>query len=148
MNLSKNLTLAEATATKTGLPNVPNQEQIAALRLVAEKVFQPLRDAIGVPIAVTSGFRSAKVNKAVGGSPTSSHTKGEALDLDAHVHGGTTNKAIFDYIRKNLIFDQIIWEFGTEDEPAWVHVSYRVTGNRKQVVRATRVGGKTKYTRM
>jgi hypothetical protein len=147
MNLSKNLTLEEVTRTNTGLPNVPGPAEVRALRLVAKMVFQPLRDALGVPIAVTSGYRSTRVNKAVGGSRTSAHTRGEALDLDAHVLGGTTNRAIFEWLLQNVEFDQLIWEYGDPDEPAWVHVGYRATGNRREVLKVSKLNGKTVYTK-
>lgn len=145
MKLSKNLSLEEATRTNTGLPNVPGVGEVKALKAVAKNVFQPLRDALGIPIAVTSGYRSVRVNKAVGGSPTSSHCKGEALDLDAHVYGGTTNRAIFEWLKEYAVFDQLIWEFGDDNEPAWVHVSYSLKVNRWQILKAVKRDGKTLY---
>lgn len=143
MRLSKNLTLREAiksnTATRLGIDNTPEEWEIHNLRAVAENVFQPVRDHFGVPIAVSSGYRSKKLNKAIGGSKYSQHVIGEALDLDADVYGKVTNAEIFNYIKNNLEWDQMIWEFGDDEEPNWVHVSYKESGrNRKQIKRAYR----------
>lgn len=100
MRLSKNLTLAEvtksATAIRKGISNEPTIEHLENLKAVAENIFQPLRDKFAVPIAITSGYRSADLNKAIGGSSTSQHCKGQAIDIDADVYGGLTNKEIFD----------------------------------------------------
>jgi zinc D-Ala-D-Ala carboxypeptidase len=143
MRLSKNLTLREAiksnTETRLGIDNTPEEWEIHNLRAVAENVFQPVRDHFGVPIAVSSGYRSKKLNKAIGGSKYSQHVIGEALDLDADVYGKVTNAEIFNYIKNNLEWDQMIWEFGDDEEPNWVHVSYKESGrNRKQIKRAYR----------
>ena len=143
MKLSKNLTLKEAvksnTAIRLGIPNIPEDWEIHNLRAVAENVFQPVRDHFGVPIAVSSGYRSKELNKAIGGSKYSQHMIGEALDIDAHVFGKVTNAEIFNYIKNNLEWDQMIWEFGDDEEPNWVHVSYKEAGrNRKQIKRARR----------
>jgi hypothetical protein len=108
-------------------------------------IFQPIRDHFAKPIAVTSGYRSLALNRIIGGSQTSQHSLGEALDLDADVYGGLTNQDIYEYIRDNLEFDQLIHEFGDEDNPAWVHVSYRKGSNRNQLLRASTVSGRTKY---
>ena len=152
MKLSDNLTLKEATksitAIKRGVDNSPNAEEIEKLKVTAEKVFQPVREYFGIAIGVTSMFRSKALNKAIGGASGSQHMKGEAIDIDADVYGGKievsgemvnfTNKMIFDYIKENLDFDQLIWEYGTVDEPAWVHVSYNPLGNRKRALRVIR----------
>ena len=143
MQLSKNLSLKEAiksnTASRLGIKNEPEQWEINNLRAVAEKVFQPLRDHFGVPIGVSSGYRSKELNKAIGGSKYSQHMIGEALDLDADIYGRITNADIFNYIKDNLEWDQMIWEFGDDEEPNWVHVSYKEAGrNRKQIKRAFR----------
>ena len=143
MRLSKNLTLKEAiksnTASRLGIENNPEQWEINNLRAVAENVFQPVRDHFGVPIGVSSGYRSKQLNRAVGGSKYSQHMIGEALDIDADIYGGVTNAEIFNYIKNNLEFDQMIWEFGDDEEPNWVHVSYKEAGNnRKQIKRAYR----------
>jgi len=143
MQLSKNLSLKEAiksnTATRLGIDNKPEQWEINNLRAVAEKVFQPVRDHFGVPIGVSSGYRSKRLNKAIGGSKYSQHMIGEALDIDADIYGKVTNAEIFNYIKDNLEWDQMIWEFGDDDEPNWVHVSYKESGfNRNQIKRAYR----------
>ena len=143
MKLSKNLTLKEAiksnTASRLGIPNIPEDWEIHNLRAVAENVFQPVRDHFGVPIGVSSGYRSKELNKAIGGSKYSQHMIGEALDIDADIYGGVTNAEIFNYIKNNLEWDQMIWEFGDDEEPNWVHVSYKEAGrNRKQIKRARR----------
>lgn len=149
MQLSKNLSLREVTksitAERLGVKNVPDKEDIANLIDIATHVFQPLRDHFDVPIAVSSGFRSKELNKAVGGSKTSEHMVGRALDLDADVHGGVTNKEIFEFIKKNLEFNQLIWEFGDDENPEWVHVSYHKGNNKKRVLRAMRDGNATIY---
>lgn len=150
MKLSENLTLAEVTksntAIKNGINNNPSDEHLSNLVDIAEKVFQPLRDHFGVPIGITSGYRSLELNKLIGGSLTSQHSKGQALDLDADVFGGVTNSEIFEFIRDNLEFDQLINEFPKGYEPSWVHVSYKREGNRKQVLQAKRINGKTEYS--
>jgi len=143
MRLSKNLTLKEAiksnTASRLGIENSPEDWEIHNLRAVAENVFQPVRDHFGVPIGVSSGYRSKALNKAIGGSKYSQHMIGEALDIDADIYGKVTNAEIFNYIKNNLEWDQMIWEFGDDDEPNWVHVSYKEAGhNRKQLKRAYR----------
>lgn len=143
MKLSKNLSLSEAvksnTATRLGIDNTPEQWEINNLRAVAENIFQPVRDHFGVPIGVSSGYRSKALNKAIGGSKYSQHMIGEALDIDADIYGKVTNAEIFNYIKNNLEWDQMIWEFGDDEEPNWVHVSYKEAGeNRKQLKRAYR----------
>lgn len=149
MQLSKNLSLAEVirseTAKRRGVSNMPTDAHIANFKLLAEKVFQPIRDHFGVPIHISSGYRSAALNKAIGGAVSSQHCTGEAIDIDMD---GTsvTNAQIFNYIKDNLEFDQLIWEFGTDTNPDWVHVSYESTGKqRKQILKAVKSGGATKY---
>jgi len=151
MMLSKNLSLVEvmksATAIKHGIANEPTPEHLQNLKDIAENVFQPIRDHFSMPIAVSSGYRSNALNELIGGSKRSQHCKGQAFDLDADVYGGVTNREIFEYIKNRLDFDQLIWEFGTDDEPAWVHVSYKSKGNRREVLKAIKVNGHTKYVR-
>ena len=147
--ISKNISYKEAThsttAKRLAIDNTPNAEQMSNMRYVAENVFQPIREHFGTPIYVSSFFRSEGLNKAIKGSINSTHKKGEAMDLDADVYGGVTNAQIFNYIKDNLEFDQLIWEFGTVDNPAWVHVSLSKRNNRNQILRAYKVDGKTKY---
>jgi len=140
-NISPHITYAEATRTSAQADNNPNAEQLEAMKLLAANVFEPLRAIVGKPIIITSMFRSAKVNQLIGGSSTSQHCKGEAMDIKLPGQ----NRSLFEIILNQLPFDQLIWEFGTDKEPAWVHVSYKATGNRKQVLKAIRVNGKPKY---
>ena len=152
MKLSKNLTLAEClksqTARRRGINNEPHEEWVVEnLKSVAEHIFQPCRDHFGVPIYVSSGYRCPELNRAIGGAKRSQHMEGRALDLDCDVYGRITNADLFHYIRENLEFDQIVWEFGTEDNPDWVHVSYvSDSDNRKRCLKALRDSkGKTYY---
>ena len=143
MQLSKNLSLKEVvksnTASRLGIDNTPEDWEIENLKAVAENVFQPIRDHFGVPIAVSSGYRGKQLNKAIGGSRYSQHMVGEALDLDADVYGRITNADIFNFVKDNLVWDQMIWEFGDDEEPNWVHIPYKSVGqNRKQIKRARR----------
>jgi zinc D-Ala-D-Ala carboxypeptidase len=149
MQLSKNLSLAEVTrsesAKRNGISNMPTPEHIENFKLLAEKVFQPIREHFAVPIHISSGYRSAALNKAIGGALSSQHCSGEAIDIDMD---GTsvTNAAVFNWIKDNLEFDQLIWEFGTDTNPDWVHVSYESKGKqRKQILKAYKAGGATKY---
>lgn len=147
--ISKYVTYAEVTksnqATALKLANIPNAEQLNNLRLVCTKIFDPLREHFGKPIGISSGFRSVELNAKIGGSKSSQHCQGKALDIDGDIFGGISNKLIFEYIRKSCTFDQLIWEFGSENAPDWVHVSYNEGNNRKQVLRAVKIGGKTVY---
>lgn len=147
--ISKNISYKEAThsttAKRLGIDNTPNAEQMSNMRYVAENVFQPIREHFGVPIYISSFYRSEALNRAIKGSSSSTHIKGEAIDLDADVFGRINNAQIFNYIKDNLEFDQLIWEFGTDDNPAWVHVSLSKRNNRNQILKAIKVGGKTHY---
>ena len=138
--MTKNFSLAELTATKTGLPNTLPKHLEGNLRSLAESVLQPTRDALGA-IKVTSAYRSPAVNSKVGGAKTSQHTQGQAADLK--FDGG--NDVLFYWIKDNLEFDQLIWEFGSDSAPSWVHVSYSNIKNRKQILKAVKHNGKTKY---
>ena len=143
MKLSENLSLSEVTksltAKRLGINNKPDEWVTENLRQVALNVFQPVRDCLGVPIHVSSGYRSAELNKAIGGSVRSQLVEGRALDLDADVFGGCTNSEIFECIRENVEFDQLIWEFGDQDNPDWVHVSFVYDGlNRGRCLKACR----------
>ena len=150
MQLSKHLSLAEVTrsesAKRNGISNQPTPEHLENFKKLAEKVFEPIREHFNVPIHISSGYRSLALNKKIGGASSSQHCSGEAIDIDMD---GTsiTNKQVFDFIKQHLEFDQLIWEFGTSSNPDWVHVSYESTGKqRKQVLKATKQGGKTVYT--
>ena len=151
MKLSTNLSLAEvtksATAIKHGIANEPTVQHLINLKAVANNIFQPCRDYFGKPLAVTSGYRSEALNDLIGGSKRSQHSKGEALDLDAEVFGGLTNKELFLYIKDHLEFDQLIGEFPNDlGEFAWVHCSYAEV-NRGEVLVAYKDNGKTRYTK-
>lgn len=147
--VSKNISYKEAThsttAKRLGIDNTPDADQFSNMIYVAENVFQPLREHFGCPIYVSSFFRSEALNSAIRGSSSSTHMKGEAMDLDADVFGKVTNAEIFHYIKDNLEFDQLIWEFGTDTEPAWVHVSLSKGSNRNQILVAKKVDGRTVY---
>ena len=147
--ISKNITYKEAihsnTAKRLGIENVPNDKQIANMFTIADMIFQPLRSYVGGPIKITSFFRSSELNRAIGGSKSSQHCKGQAMDLD-DVYGHKTNAEMFMYIRENLDFDQLIWEFGDEENPNWIHVSYvDKQKNRNRCLKAYKDNGKTKY---
>ena len=151
MKLSEHLDLSEVirseSAKRNGISNMPIEQHIANFKLLAEKVFEPLRNYFRCPIHISSGYRSVELNRAVKGSATSQHCTGEAIDIDMDgTPNGVTNKMVFNYIKDNLEFDQLIWEFGTNENPDWVHVSYESTGRqRKQVLKAIRINGSTQY---
>jgi len=153
MQLSEHLSLAEATksqtATRLGIDNNPTVTHLVALRAVAQNIFEPIRKHFGVPIGISSGYRSKALNDAIGGSSRSQHCHGQALDIDADIYGRITNGELFRYIRHALDFDQLIWEFGDDDNPAWVHVSFVDDGsNRGETLRAYRENGRVKYKKM
>jgi hypothetical protein len=151
MKLSEHLDLSEVTrsdmAKRKGISNQPTPEHLENFKKLAENIFEPIRKHFGVPIHISSGYRSKALNTAIGGSLTSQHCTGEAIDIDMDGSTkGVTNKMVFDYIKANLNFDQLIFEFGTKDAPDWVHVSFESNGKqRKQVLRAIKSGGKTSY---
>ena len=141
MKLSKNLNLAEVTRSETAkrrkIDNAPTDEHIENLKILAANIFQPMRDHFGKPIYISSGYRSEALNKAIKGSKTSQHCKGEALDIDNdNANNGVTNRDIFEFIRDNLKFDQLINEFPVKGKPSWVHVSYSKTQQRNQILKA------------
>ena len=140
--LSRNFTLHELTRTNAPIPNVPSAEETANLKELVVNVLQPAREIFGKSITVTSGFRSTAVNAHVGGATNSQHTKGEAVDITC-----TDNSELFDIIRR-LDFDQLIWEFGNDIQPKWIHVSYKKSGNRREILKAKKVKGKTIYTKI
>lgn len=151
MKISEHLDLSEVirseSAKRLGIKNMPSDEHITNLKILAENIFEPIRQNFRVPIRISSGYRSPALNRAIGGSQTSQHSIGEAIDIDmdGNPHG-VTNKQIFDYIKNSLNFDQLIWEFGSNTNPDWVHVSFKAKGNqRKQVLVAKKINGKTTY---
>lgn len=147
--ISKHISEKEATksitALRLGLDNTPDGDTINNMKIIAESVFEVLREYVGGPIKINSFYRSTTLNQAIGGSTRSQHCKGQAIDID-DIYGYKTNKEMFDYIKDNIDFDQLIWEFGNEDNPDWVHVSYvSKESNRNRVLKAVRDDGKTKY---
>ena len=134
------------TAIRLNIDNVPNEKQLANMKLLAENIFEPLRAYVGGPIKINSFFRSPELNKAIGGSGKSQHCHGQAIDID-DTFGRMTNAEMFEFIRKHLDFDQMIWEFGNDDNPDWVHVSYvSEEDNRNRCLLAYKDNGKTKYS--
>jgi hypothetical protein len=148
--ISNHITYIEAvysdTAKRLGIDNTPNGGQLERMKTLAEKVFEPLREYFKVPIYISSFFRSEALNIAIGGAKNSQHMFGEAMDIDAQNYGKVTNKELFLYIKDNLEFDQLIWEFGNNEEPDWIHVSYTYKYQlRKQVLKAIKINGTTSY---
>lgn len=147
--ISKHISYKEATQSTTairlGIDNTPFEYELGNMKAVAENIFEPLRKWVGGAIKVTSFFRSTKLNEAIGGSIRSQHCEGRAIDID-DVYGHKTNAEMFDYIKNNLDFDQLIWEFGTEENPDWIHVSYvSPERNRGRILKAIKENGKTIY---
>ncbi len=150
MKISNHLSLAEVTRSETakrkGISNTPTAEHLENFKILAENVFEKIRAHFGVPIHISSGYRSKELNDAIGGSQTSQHSKGQAIDIDMDgSSSGVTNADVYNFIKDNLEFDQLIWEFGTDKNPDWVHVSYVNGPNRKQKLKAVRTNGKTSY---
>ena len=153
MKLSKNLSLDEViysqTALRRDIDNTPTEEHIENLKYVAEKIFQPIREHFGVPIYVSSGYRSNDLNEAIGGSPRSFHSHGMALDLDQDGRNkGVSNSDVFYFIKDNLPFTELIWEFGDENNPNWVHVAI-ASGreDEKNIKIAQKVNNQTIYSK-
>tara|TARA_R100000329_G_scaffold56748_1_gene51469 strand:- start:348 stop:806 length:459 start_codon:yes stop_codon:yes gene_type:complete len=149
MKLSDHVSYKEGvysiTALRLGLKNDPSDAHLENMKLICEKVFEPLRIHVGGPIKINSFYRGPELNKAIGGSAKSQHCHGQAMDID-DTYGHASNAAMFDWIKANLDFDQMIWEFGNDQNPDWVHVSYvGPEANRKRCLKAYREGGKTKY---
>jgi hypothetical protein len=148
MKVSAHFALAEFTrsesAKRHGVSNEPTPEHLQNLITLCEKVLEPIRMKFG-PINISSGYRSKALNHYIGGSLNSQHCEAKAADIDMDGMGGASNTEIFNYIKDSLDFDQLIWEFGDNNKPDWVHVSYNAPKNRKQVLRALKVNGKTAY---
>jgi zinc D-Ala-D-Ala carboxypeptidase len=149
MRISEHLTLAELirseSAKRLGISNQPTPEHLDNMKILAENVFEPIRKHFNVPIYISSGYRSEALNKAIKGSKTSQHCKGQAIDIDMDGSGLVSNAQVFEYIKSTLEFDQLIYEHGDAYNPDWVHVSYVGEGNRKQVLKAVRKGKTTQY---
>ena len=150
MKLTAHFALSEFTRSEStkreGLDNTPTPEHLENLKTLCEKVLEPIRLKYG-SINISSGYRGKMLNHFIGGSVSSDHCVGRAADIDMDDSGtGVTNTEIFNYIKDNLDYDQLIWEFGTKEKPDWVHVGYRGKDNRKQTLRATKVNGKSHYS--
>ena len=139
-NISKHISYKEVirstTADRLGIDNKPGQVELVNMEVIAERIFEPLREWVDGPIRINSFYRSPKLNKAIGGSKRSQHIEGRAMDID-DTYGHKTNAEMFNFIKQNLDFDQMIWEFGTDDNPNWVHVSYvSEDSNRNRCLKA------------
>jgi len=147
MNLTANFSLSEMVKSETALrhdmDNTPGEAEIASLRLLCEKILQPVRDHYGKGVKVNSGFRHPDVNAKVGGSKTSDHCKGQAADIEIP---GVPNADLAVWIMENLEYTQLILEFYTgAPDSGWVHVSYDPANLKKQNLTATKKDGKTVY---
>jgi len=147
--ISKHISLKEGvfsqTATRRDLDNTPNEEQLENMKLIGEKVFEPLREWVGGPIKINSFFRGLPLNTAIGGAKSSQHMKGQAMDID-DTFGHATNAEMYEWVKENLDFDQMIWEFGTDKNPNWVHISYvSPEKNRNRCLLAYKEKGRSKY---
>ena len=151
-NISEHISYKEAirsnTALRRGIENIPDVDQLENMKVIAEKVFEPLREWVGGPIKINSFYRSPELNVAIGGAKKSQHCHGQAIDID-DTYGGkfaNLNAEMFKYARYHLKFDQMIWEFGDDDNPAWIHISYvNEEENRQRCLKAYKDKGKTKY---
>ena len=152
MKISEHIDLSEIirreSAKRNGISNMPTEEHLANFKILAENVFEPIRNNFRCPINISSAYRSKELNKLIKGSSTSQHCTGEAIDIDMD---GTpydvTNAMIFNYIKDKLDFDQLIWEFGDKENPDWVHVSYSHTGKqRKEILKGYKILGTTHYS--
>ena len=147
--LSKHVSYKEGvhsiTALRLGLKNDPSDDHLLNMIKISQEVFEPLRVHVGGPIKINSFYRGPELNKAIGGSAKSQHCHGQAMDID-DTYGHASNAEMFNWIKANLDYDQMIWEFGTDQNPDWVHVSYvSPESNRKRCLKAYREKGKTKY---
>ncbi len=142
--LTANFTLAELTKTRFDLDNTPSPQVVENLRTLAEKVLQPLRDAVG-PVNVTSGYRSKLVNQAVNGARNSDHLYGYAADLQSP---DGNHRKLYDWLKSNAMFTQLIYEFGNDTQPQWVHVSYNPKDLKREILRARNVGKRVTYSRL
>ncbi len=147
--ISKHISLHEGvysrTAERLGLENNPTDDHLLNMIEIAEKVFEPLRIHVGGPIKINSFYRGPELNKAIGGSSKSQHCHGQAIDID-DTFGHASNAEMYNWIKANLDYDQMIWEFGTDQNPNWVHISYvSPEKNRNRCLKAYKDNGKTKY---
>lgn len=146
--ISKHISWSEAVKSKTAekheIENTPNENQIQEMKKLAKNIFEPLREWAGHPIRVNSFFRSPELCLKLKSKATSQHTKGQAIDIDSL--GNKSNAELFNYIKDNLSFDQLIWEFGDDENPDWIHVSFvNENTNRGNILKAIKDNKKTKY---
>jgi zinc D-Ala-D-Ala carboxypeptidase len=149
MRISEHISYKEGvksnTATRLGIDNTPGDYELGNMELIAERIFEPLRAWVGGPVKITSFYRNKELNIAIGGAQRSQHCEGRAIDLD-DTFGHKTNKEMYDWIKENLNFDKIIWEFGDDDNPDWVHVSYvSEDQNRNRCLTTYKENGETGY---
>ena len=149
MKISKHISSKEGvysrTALRLNIDNPPEPYHLVNMQVIAEVIFEPLREWVGGPIKINSFYRCKELNSAIGGSAKSQHCEGRAIDLD-DTFGHKTNAEMFNYIKDNLDFDQLIWEFGDDNNPDWVHVSYvSADENRRRCLKAYKTNGKTAY---
>ncbi len=150
MKLSNNLSLNEViksnTAARLNIDNEPTAEHLKNLQVTADKVFQPIREHFNVPIYISSGYRSKALNEAIGGSKTSQHSLGQAFDIDQDDRSTISNLDVFNYVKDNLKFTQLILEFPDgKGNPAWVHVGYDPDNLKNQILISRKINNKTKY---
>jgi len=143
-NISWDMAVKSKTAEKHDIENIPNENQIQEMKKLAKNIFEPLQEWAGHPIHVNSFFRSPELCLKLKSKATSQHTKGQAIDIDSL--GEKTNADLFNYIKDYLKFDQLIWEFGDDENPDWIHVSFvNEKTNRGNVLKAIKHNKKTKY---
>ncbi|WP_078124760.1 D-Ala-D-Ala carboxypeptidase family metallohydrolase [Leptospira alexanderi] len=147
MNLSKNFTLERMTVTETGLENNPDEKSIESLKRLCETILEPLYESVGLPISISSGYRSPAVNRKIKGSITSQHMRGEAIDFG--IKGMTKSEICKKILDLNLPFHQLINE-GTSSGATWVHVSIAPDGvkPKKEYLNGFGSQGKMKYQRI
>lgn len=148
--ISEHISYKEAvrsdTADRLNIINIPGETELDNMSTISEKIFEPLRSHVGGPIRINSFFRSVELNKAIGGSSTSQHCKGQAFDLDDS-YGCMSNAEMYKFVKDNLDFDQMIWEFGDDENPNWIHISYvSQKKNRNRCLKAWKEHGRTRYT--
>ena len=148
--ISEHISYREAvksnTAMRLDIDNTPQPYEITNMHGVANNIFEPLREWVGGPIKINSFFRCTDLNRAIGGSNRSQHCQGRAIDID-DTYRFKTNAEMFHYIKDNLDFDQLIWEFGSDTNPDWVHASYiNPNENRRRCLKAKRKHGRAVYS--
>ena len=143
-HISNKESVYSRTAQRLDIDNTPTEDHKKNMVELAENIFEPLRMYVGGPIKINSFYRSPKLNKAIGGSSKSQHCNGQAIDID-DTFGRMTNAEMYKFVKDNLDFDQMIWEFGNDKNPNWVHISYVGKENRNRCLKAYKEKGKTKY---